>query len=80
MPRTRPEIEEALRVFASNLPALAEVTDPLAEAAIERLVSAILADAEPEDRGFVRERLTCLLGSAGVIPSDNEDEPCVGSG
>ena len=39
-------------------------------------VAAILANASPEDREFVRERINCMLGSAGAIPSNNEGEPC----
>lgn len=35
--------------------------------------------AGPEDREYVKGRIQCLLGSAGVIPSENEGEPCASS-
>lgn len=76
MPKTRAELEEALRLLESNLVAMAELTDPAAHASIERECTALLHSAAPEDAEFVRERLNCMFGSAGLIPSDNEGEPC----
>ena len=76
MPKTRAQLEEALRLFESNLPTFAEVTDPLADVSIFALAEAIFADASPRDQEFVRDRITCLLGSVGVIPSDNEGQSC----
>ena len=34
--------------------------------------------AGPADLAYVKGRIQCLLGSAGVIPSENEGEPCTG--
>ncbi len=76
MPKSRAELDEALRLLESNLVALAEITDPAAHATIERESALLLQAAGPEDVEFVRQRLNCMLGSAGLIPSDNEGEPC----
>jgi hypothetical protein len=32
--------------------------------------------ASPDDIEHVRGRINCMLGSRGLIPSDNEGEPC----
>jgi hypothetical protein len=32
--------------------------------------------AGPEDAEHVRSRLDCMLASQGLIPGDNEGEPC----
>jgi hypothetical protein len=32
--------------------------------------------AAPADPEHVRSRINCMLGSNGLIPSDNEGEPC----
>lgn len=32
--------------------------------------------AGSEDIDHVRGRINCMLGSSGLIPSDNEGEPC----
>lgn len=76
MPKSRAELEEALRLLESNLGAMAELTDPAPHASIERESIALLHSAAPEDAEFVRARLNCMFGSAGLIPSDNEGEPC----
>ena len=76
MPRSRAELEEALQLLESNLVAMADITDPAAHASIERQSTELLQSAGPEDAEFVRERLNCMFGSAGLIPSDNEGEPC----
>lgn len=74
--KSRAELEESLRLFESNLPALAEITDPLADATIDKTIASLLAEAAPGAAEFVREPINCLLGSAGLIPSDDAGEPC----
>lgn len=69
-------LEQALQVLESNLRAMVELSDPLATAAIEREADALLRSASPADHEFVRARLNCMFGSAGLVPSDNEGEPC----
>ncbi len=76
IPKSRAEIEQALRVFEDALPALANSLEPAAIDSICRLAETLISSAAPSDLEFVRERLNCLLGSVGVIPSDNEGEPC----
>ncbi len=71
-----PELEQALRLFESNLRAMAELSDPLALATIEREADALLRSASPAEQERVRARLNCMLGSAGLVPSDNEGEAC----
>jgi hypothetical protein len=44
--------------------------------AFQRKVDELVATAEPADQHHLRERAECMLGSAGLIPSDNEGEPC----
>lgn len=36
-----------------------------------------IVDRAPEHAEYVQERLNCMLGAAGLIPSDNEGEDCV---
>lgn len=37
---------------------------------------AIEDSAAPADREYVHDQIQCVLGSAGLIPSDNEGQPC----
>lgn len=39
-------------------------------------VDRLVESADPADRRHIRERAKCMLGSAGLIPSDNEGDPC----
>jgi hypothetical protein len=36
----------------------------------------IIEDSAGEHAAHVRSRIDCMLGSAGLIPSENEGEPC----
>lgn len=49
---------------ATFLDAFAGIADQIADS------------AGPEDSEHVRSRIDCILGSFGLIPSDNEGEPC----
>lgn len=49
--------------------------DPGLMAQFDSLRHSIEAKA-PEHVGHIRERFQCLLGSLGLIPSDNEGEGC----
>jgi hypothetical protein len=49
--------------------------DPDLMATVDRLRRALEADAGPH-LTLVQERFQCLLGSLGLIPSDNEGQPC----
>lgn len=37
---------------------------------------AIEDSAAPADREYVHDQIQCVLGSAGLIPSDSEGQPC----
>lgn len=42
-------------------------------------IDALRRDLEakaPEHVGMIRDRIQCLLGSLGLVPSDNEGEAC----
>ena len=49
--------------------------DPELLAKVDRLRESLEAEAGPYVM-HVRERFTCVLGSLGLIPADNEGEPC----
>lgn len=51
--------------------------DPELLAKVDRIREGIERDAGPYVP-HVRERFTCILGSLGLIPADNEGEPCGG--
>jgi hypothetical protein len=36
----------------------------------------VIEDSAGEHAAHVHSRISCMLGSAGLIPSDNEGEPC----
>lgn len=36
-----------------------------------------IVDGAPDHAEFIRGRLNCMLGGAGLVPSDNEGEDCV---
>jgi hypothetical protein len=36
----------------------------------------VIEDSAGAHAAHVRSRISCMLGSAGLIPSDNEGEPC----
>lgn len=49
--------------------------DPAVMATVHRLREEIESGSGPY-LFHVRERFNCILGSLGLIPSDNEGEPC----
>jgi hypothetical protein len=51
--------------------------DPHLLATVDRLREGLERDAGPYVV-HVRERFTCILGSLGLIPADNEGGPCGG--
>ena len=76
--------------FPNESPAYRAARDKLLqrEIAFRREMEAVAAEiralppggAAPEDYEFVRSRLDCILGSHGLIPSDNEGEDCGAEG
>lgn len=77
--KTRAELDVMLAVLEAEMPAL--VASHADEGDFDFCEFAGHADhiedsAGPEDREYVHGKIQCLLGSAGLIPSDNEGEPC----
>lgn len=63
----------------ANLPAMIEACsgqDDFDLCAFAGEAEAIEDSAAPEDREYVHQQIQCVLGSAGLIPSDNEGQPC----
>lgn len=54
----------------------AQPDDPGLMASVAALQVSLEERAGEEHVEHVRERFQCLLGSLGLIPSDNEGEPC----
>lgn len=71
------ELETRLQMTADLIERLvdAQPDDPDLMADIDNLRRVLEARA-PEHVGMIRDRIQCLLGSFGLIPSDNEGEPC----
>jgi hypothetical protein len=55
----------------------ARPNDPDLLLKVDRIREGLELDAGPYVV-HVRERFTCILGSLGLIPADNEGEPCGG--
>jgi hypothetical protein len=75
--KTRAELDaelEALEVRLGTLVAELDESDVFDAFAGE--AEAIEEAAGPEDAEHVRARLDCMLASQGLIPGDNEGEPC----
>jgi hypothetical protein len=77
MAKTRKELDAMLALLEDNLPTL------LKESEESDFMEAFAGQAEviedaagPDDIERVRVRINCMLGSRGLIPSDNEGEPC----
>lgn len=78
MLRSRQEIEAALDALRDQLPRLGSDQDADFDYLAFQSQAQALVDAScPEDRAAIQGYLTCLLASAGLIPSETEGEPCV---
>jgi hypothetical protein len=77
MAKNRKELDAMLAQLEDNLPNL------LKESEESDFIGAFAGEAEviedaagPDDIEHVRGRINGMLGSRGLISSDNEDEPC----
>jgi hypothetical protein len=77
MAKTRKELDEILAQLEYTLPTL------LKESEESDFMEAFAGEAEviedaagPDDIDHVRGRINCMLRSRGLIPSDNDGEPC----
>ena len=77
MQRTLAQLDAELDRFQSDLEAkaAADADDADMEGAVALMIHAMGSVAGPFE-AHVQERITCMLGSLGLIPSDNEGEPC----
>ncbi|HBK46886.1 MAG TPA: hypothetical protein DDZ67_10735 [Xanthomonadaceae bacterium] len=74
---TRAQLDASLDALHASLPPLRSANAEMFDyEAFQRQADDLVGQARPADKAHVRERVNCLLGSAGLIPSDNEDEPC----
>ena len=77
MPKSRPEIESALDTLRNRLPRLGSDEDADFDyLALEAQAQALVDDAPHEDRAALQGHLSCLLASAGLIPSETEGATC----
>ena len=77
MAKTRKELDALLAALEASLPKL--IQDAREEDFMEAFAG--LADVIEESAGtadieHVRGRINCMLSSRGLIPGDNEGEPC----
>jgi hypothetical protein len=77
MHRTLSELDSELDRFQADLEAKVAVDpdNPDLEGDVDLMIRAMQAVAGPF-KAHVQERITCILGSLGLIPSDNEGDPC----
>lgn len=78
MATTRADLDKRLDTLEAMLPELIQDNPDDGDfwAAFAGEADVIEDLAAPEDAAHVRGRLDCMLGSKGLIPSDNEGEPC----
>lgn len=76
--KTKADVDAELARLETLLPSL------IAELPPEDVLGAFANEAEmltelppAGHEAYIRDRITCMLGSAGLIPSDNQDEPCL---
>lgn len=73
--KTRAEIDAELSRLENVIPRL------VAELPAEEVLEAFAGEAEVlredgSDPAYVSSRIDCMLSSAGLIPGENEGEPC----
>ena len=72
------QVAEALRQLEDELPRMIESDGEDGDfwSAFAGEADGIV-DRAPEHAEFIQGRLNCMLGAAGLVPSDNEGEDCV---
>lgn len=77
MAKTLAELDAMLDALQAGIPAMLEEYPDIDEFTMAFAGEAdVIEDAAGEHALHVGSRITCMLGSAGIIPSDNEGEPC----
>lgn len=75
---TREQLEADLKALEQTLPVQGTADDASFDYnAFQARVAELIRVAEPFDQEYVRERASCMLGAAGLIPSDNEGKTCL---
>jgi hypothetical protein len=82
MAATRADLDKLLDVLEAMLPDLMKDNPDDGDfwAAFAGQADVIEDSASADDAAHVRGRINCMLGSKGLIPSDNEGEPCTSVG
>ena len=79
MSKTRPELDELLQQLEDDMPRRLKEGEEAGDfdfGSFADVADAIKEQAGDEDRAYVAGRIDCLLGAAGLIPSENEGEGC----
>jgi len=76
MPYEKTELDALLDELEERLPTLVANEGGFDFSTFSTVADGIIASALPKDAEHVRGRIDCMLGSMGVIPSDNEGEGC----
>jgi len=79
MAMTLTQVTHALRQLEDELPHLIEDNPVDADfwPAFSGQAKFIEDNAGPDHAELVRSKINCMLGSAGLVPGDNEGEHCV---
>jgi hypothetical protein len=81
--KPREELDAMLIKLQCDLPAMIQAckgTENFDMCVFEGEADAIMDSASPSDREYVHEKIQCLLGAVGLIPSDNEGQSCMSDG
>ena len=75
--KPREELDQLLAELEAELPAIeAETSTEGFMVAFSREADLIMHAAGPDDLAHVRGRIDCILAARGLIPGENEGEPC----
>ncbi|MBP2480127.1 hypothetical protein J3A72_000419 [Stenotrophomonas sp. PvP093] len=78
MPKTRQQLETALSDLQAELPEVGTVEDEQFDYLdFQQRAQLLVESATKEDRTYMHSRVSCVLASAGIIPSETEGEPCL---
>ncbi|HEY0335416.1 MAG TPA: hypothetical protein VGC74_17225 [Stenotrophomonas sp.] len=74
---TRDQLDADLNALEQMLPVQGTADDASFDYnAFQARVAELIRVADPPDQEYVRERANCMLGAAGLVPSDNEGQSC----
>lgn len=79
MPKTRQELDAMLQQLEDDMPRRLKEGEDAGDfdfGSFADVADDIKDLAGGEDRAYVAGRIDCILGAAGLIPSENEGESC----